>query len=565
MKIFEPISRFFDKKLVLLTMVCVATAFILFGNSLNGTYTLDDNDVLNNREILRSIKSFPKIFTSTWQPDEPWAGTYRPLTLLSFAINFIFLESTFGLHFVNVLLQALNVFLIYGVVSKFTSKRIACLSALLFMFLPIHVESVASIVGRKELLGLFFVLLSLWWFFDKKYFLSSSAFLLALLANDFSISLLPLTGFLLLIQSGSFARAFKTGFYYIMPLPVYFLLRYLALGRYAFGGGSIDPVMNPLMYVSLKERVFTAFSHLYLYIQKTFYPLTLSPDYSFNQVPIIKNILTSRQAMLGLLFFAGLLLLFVVSRKDFKIILALFMVPYLVMSNIFFATSGTLAERYWYLPSFGLSVLTAFGFDKILGYGQKLKPYAYALGVVILIGYSFLIIKQNRIWLNNRNLFVHAAEKSPNSVWARANLAAVYIEEEQFNEAREEVNAALAIYDKHPPTLNILGKLNWRDKKYQEAEEAFKQAIEFDKNGRNRRSLNRSLAFLNLDLGKNQQAFLYMEEAVKWPSPRSSQRIVKIDEVLYKTVKKYKERRVSSYTKEESAEVTSLIRGVRGF
>ena len=166
-------------------------SFILFGNSLKGSYTLDDYPVINDREVLESVRSFPEIFNSTWHPEQPRTGTYRPLTLASFALNnFIFSkDNTFAFHLINLLLHAFNAFLIFYVASQFTSKRAAYLSALLFMFMPIHSEPVSSIVGRKELLGLFFVLLSLLWFFKKKYPVSSLAFLLALLANEFSISL----------------------------------------------------------------------------------------------------------------------------------------------------------------------------------------------------------------------------------------------------------------------------------------------------------------------------------------------------------------------------------------
>lgn len=234
------------------------------------------------------------------------------------------------------------------------------------------------------------------------------------------------------------------------------------------------------------------------------------------------------------------------------------------MSNIFFITTGAFAERWWYFPSFGLAVLVAFGLDRINN-SKNFRPYLYGFGIIILAWYSFLTIKQNKIWLSNRNLFVYAAEASPNSVGARSNLAAVYLEEERFTEAREQVEYALSIYDKYPPALNILGKLNWKDTRYKDAEAAFKKALEFDKNGRNHRSLFRSLAFLSLDLGKNKEALMYMEEALKWPASRDSQKIVQIDEVLYEKIKKYSTRESGSYTKEEIEELGSLIKIVRGF
>ncbi len=565
MKIFRPANRFFDKKFIFLTLACLAAAFILFGNGLAGTFTLDDYEVIKDREVLSSLGNIPKIFTSPWHPEQ-WAGTYRPLTMVSLALNnFLFPGHLASFHLVNILLHAFNVVLIFYVVSRFASRRVAGLSALIFMFLPIHTEPVSSIVGRKELLGTFFALWTLLCFFDRRYWLSSLAFLLALLSNEFLISIPLMAVILWWQQTGQVIKSVKIGLTYLIPLPLYFFLRYLALGKYAWGGAAVSPVINPLFFVSLKERVFTSFSYFFLYLKKTFYPINLSPDHSFNQIPVVPNLFASPQALLGLLFILFLTYFFIFSKKEAKTAAVLFLLPYLVMSNLFFVAAGAFAERWWYFPSFGLSVLAALGLDKLAANYAKFKPYIYGLGVIVLVWYSWLTVRQNHIWLNNRNLFVQAADQSPRSAWARSNLAAVYWEEKEFVRAREESAAALEIYDKYPPALNILGKLNWRDKKYEEAEKAFKKALEFDENGRNHRSLYRSLAFLSFDLGYRQDAFQYMEQAVKWPSPRGSQKIIAIDEYLYKTLDKHKDRRANSYTVKEKEELSLLIRQVGGF
>ena len=557
----------FDRRFILLLVCSIVVSFILFSGSLTGKFTLDDHGVIEKRAELRELKNLPEIWISPWHLGGEWAGNYRPLTLASFVLNLQFSESTVGFHIVNMLLYALNIVLIFYVVRKFASERVAYLSAILFLFLPIHTEAVASIVGRVYLLGTLFSLLSLLYLFDKKYILSSLYFYLALFSGDFYISLLPVIGFLLILNTGKFWNSVKLGsLYYGAPLPAYFLCRYLALGKYAFGGyGFIDPIIGPLAFAPFKERVFTGFTHLFIYLRKTIYPIDLSPDYSFNQIPLVANIFSSPKAIIGMLFFAALILVVFRAEKRLKIATILFLIPYAVISNIFFITTGTMAERWWYFPSFGLVTLLAVGLDKLITKNKKWRIWIYGGLAVALMWFSSIIIRQNNVWLNDKNLFISAAARSPNSVWARTNVAEGYFLSGNVEKAREELGAALKISEKHPLALYVLGQLSWKDGKHKEAEEAFKGAIEYDAHGRNKRSLYRGLALINMDTGDNKQALLYMEEAVKWPPAGELETILKVDEFLLKTIKEYSNRNIQSYTKEDVQKIGGLIKVLRGF
>lgn len=557
----------FDRQFVLLLVVAIAVSFALFSGSLTGKFTLDDHSVIEKRAELRELKNLPEVWISPWHPAGQWAGNYRPLTLVSFALNLQFSESTIGFHIVNILLYALNAVFIFYVVRKFAPERAAYLSAVLFLFLPIHSEAVASIVGRVYLLGTLFALLSFLYFFEKKYLLSSLYFYLALFSGDFYVALLPILGLLLILDTGKFWESFKLGLlYYGAPLPAYFLSRYLALGKYAFGGyGFIDPIIGPLAFVSLKERVFTGLVHLFVYLRKTVYPVDLSPDYSFNQIPTVSNLLSSPKAIISLLFFAALILVVFRAEKRLKIAAILFLIPYAIISNIFFITTGTMAERWWYFPSFGLVALAAVVLDRIITKDKKRQAWIYGGLVIVLIWFSSITIRQNHVWLSDQNLFLSAAARSPNSAWARTNIAEGYFSSGNFDKAREELGVSLKISDKNPLALYVLGKLNWKDGKHKEAEEAFKRAIEYDVHGRNKRSLYRALSLLNMDTGNNRQALLYMEEAIKWPPAGEQETILKVDEFLLKTIKEYSNKNMRFYTKEDIQKIGGLIKIMRGF
>lgn len=554
------------KKPLVIFVIAVVISFFLFGNTINGKFVLDDHSVIEKRESLKSF-DIGKIFLEPWHPGAPWAGNYRPLSLISFSLNSLISDDPVGFHVINIVLYALNVALIFYLVRKIASEKVALVTAVLFLFLPIHVEPVASIVGRKELLGMFFGLLTIHYFLSQRFMLSSLTLLLSVLSNEASVALLPLIGVFLIIQKENFKTYLNRAIYYLPPVAIYFILRYLALGQYAFGGGSIDPVIGPLAYAPVSERIFTAFAHLFLYLKKTVYPIDLSPDYSFNQVPLVHNLFSSLQSMVGLVFLVGLVVFFFYAKRELKMAIALFLIPYFLISNIFLIATGTMAERWWLFPSFGLVFMISIGLVKFMEniQGRWLRMGSVFFGLGILVWYSFLITKQNEVWASDKSLFIYAAKASPQSVWARTNLASVYFEERKFELALQESKTALQIYDKYPATLNILGKVYWRSGRYTDSEDAFKKAAEFDNHGRNKRAIYRTLALLNLDQGKNSQAFFYMDEAVKWPAAREQKNILEVDNFLFEKMSVYKNRSPNSYTQSEKEGLTRLIKLLRGF
>ncbi|MBI2062807.1 MAG: tetratricopeptide repeat protein [Candidatus Yanofskybacteria bacterium] len=556
------------KEIVAVFLASIILSFFLFGNVISGKFVGDDNAVVNSRTDLRSLKNIPDFFTSSAYPGQASVGLYRPLTLFSYAFNFTFSEKPAGFHILNILIHALNVVLVFLITCKFTSKKIAYFSSLLFLFLPIHTEAVSSIVGRSELLSVFFILLALLLFLKNRHIWASLVFLFALLSKEFAVILLPLIGLLLLfeaVETKKLKKFIRIGLFYLPPPAIYFFLRYLVLGKYAFGGIIFDHVTAPLAFLSLKERIFSGFFSFFLYLRKSFYPVDLSPDYYFNQIPAVQNIFYSPQAIAGLILFLGFVAMIVFGHKNLKVAASILLVPFIFISNMFFLTSGSFAERWWYLPSFGLAVVVMIFIDWVIGKYKRLKPVFIIFSLFLTGWFSFVIIKQNRIWFSNESLFVYAAKVSSNSAFARSNLAAVYLGKKDFDKAKEEVEAALRIYNAHMPALNILGKLYWRDGRYEEAGAAFEKAIEADVRDSNSRGFYRTLAFLNLDLGNNREAFAYMKKAIEFPAAGGSEKIIKTDEILYQVLEDFKDRKVGSYTQEEGEELSSLIKIIRGF
>lgn len=555
------------KDLIIFFGVSLTLSLIIFGPSLTGKFTLDDHPVIESRLDLFSFKNFPALFFSPWHPAGEWAGNYRPLTLLSFALNGMLSEKTVGFHLVNVFLHALNAALVFQLAKRLSSRRAGWLAGLLFLFWPIHTEAVASIVGRVYLLGTFFSLLSLIYFFEKKYLISSFFFLAALLSGDYFISLALVLGLLLWWETRNFWRLIRRGAGYVIAVIIYFFCRYLTLGtRYVFGGeGYVDPIIGPLAYLGVKERILTALTHLYLYLRKTFFPIDLSPDYSFNQIPAVISFGAWKAWIgFGVLGLVTWLIFRRRSSRPVKIAAILFLTGYILMSNLAVVTTGTMAERWWYWPSLGLTILLAVFGDQLMA-KSRWRGGLVIGGGLLLAWYGWLAFQQSRFWVDDQHLFARASEKSPQSVWARTNLAEEYFARKDYERAKTEVQRAIAITDENPLTLYVLGKIYWQALDLDQAEQSFLRAVEFDKRGRNRRSLYRMLALLNLDSGQNKKAETYMQEAVQWPVARQKENIVEIDNYLVKLTKELAGRKPSRYRLEEKEKLVEMIKALRGF
>lgn len=558
------------RSLVVLILTSFVVAFGLFAHTIGGEFVGDDHTIVENREDLYNLKNIPSFFVAPAFPDKPSIRLYRPLTLSSYAFNFAFSKSSASFHVLNLTLHALSSILVFLIVSKFASRRAAWLTTIIFIFLPIHVESFVPVVGRSEILSAFFMLLSLLTFIERKYLFSSISFLFALFSKDFAVLLIPLFGALLMLDITENYRfhikqAFKIGLYYLPSLAIYFLLRYLALGKYAFGSYIFNPITAPLAFISFKERFFTGFYGLSVYFKRTFYPVGLTPDYSYNQMPAVGNLFSSPGAIIGLLLLIFLVILIFVGKREVKISSLIVLVPFIFISNMFFITSGSFAERWWYFPSFGLVALVAIGLDETFKKLLWLKKPFYILGALALIWYSYLAVSYSRIWVDDQTFYVNTARRASNNAWARSNLAAVYLNDREFDKAWQEAKAALAIHDKYPPTLNVIGQLYWSEDNFKEAETAFKKALEYDIANRNARGLYRMLAFLSFDYGRNADAISYMNKVIELSPSVTEERVVRVDKVLYEFIKGYEKRDPHQYSKKEKEDIVSLIRLVRGF
>lgn len=455
----------------------VVLTFILFGNGVKGDFVYDDTWVVSENPLLGKLNEIPKLFVSPYHLFQQQTGLYRPLTATSFSLNSVLSKKPEVFHITNIFLHAISSFLIFLFVFKrFKSKRLAYLSSVLFLFLPIHTEAVTFISGRADILAFLFSVTALIFILERKYWLSAASFLLALLAKESAIGLIPVI-FLMLFESKSkFIPAMKETVKFILSGVLYLILRWSALKSH-FLGNDASPIYNPLKFTDPLSRFYTALKVMLLYIWKTFIPFHLSADYSYNQITLIKNFF-DQNVLTGILFLS-LLAIFIFSKWTRGSPLGFgslfFVSTFFITSNFIFPIGTIMAERTFYMPSLGLVIIAVYGLSALMDW--RFKKFWLILFSSALIFYGFLVIGRNAVWLNEEKLFTDMALKSPMSVHAKTNLGLYYIRTDQWDKGKPLLEEAYKIGENHLPLLDSLAIVAEHEHRYKTAEQFYIRAL----------------------------------------------------------------------------------------
>lgn len=432
-------------------LILVLLAVILYANTFGHQYAVDDYVVIVENEYTK--KGFAGIvdhftqdsFTGYFgkRADQLLTGgRYRPLSLVSFAIEWQFFGRNPSLsHVVNVLCYGLLIFLIWNFLRKQIFARpdqqeFAFWATFLFALHPIHTEVVANIKGRDELLSLIFLMLSTHWCMD--YYKSNgrnilllfgalASYFLALLAkeNGFTwIAILPLTLFVFTkLPKGKIAAA--TGLY-IGVLALYFIVRTKLTGSMFSGQESTDILNSPYINATFIQKYATIVWVLGKYFVLLVFPHPLAWDYSFNHIPY--KDLSDPFVWLALVALTGILgygLYRLPKRDPVAYGILFYYLSLFLASNILVNIGAFMADRFLFQPSLGFVIVvgtllyrlsrSAVGSSVQKGIGGGLIGYALIFG-------SIKTVSRNGDWKSNETLYPHDVQVVPNS--AKAVLAA---------------------------------------------------------------------------------------------------------------------------------------------
>lgn len=475
---------------------CFLIVFSIYGQSMWGDFVFDDRNILEHKEMLTDFGSIEKVMMSPFWDIE--SGLYRPITLISYFINFILGSEPINFHFINMILYGLTGFLIYLFVARLSkSEKLGWVIAILFLVMPLHTEVVANITGRSELLALFFSLLALLELTIEKinFWRLGLWVFLAIGSKESAIAVVPLILLLLANRENRlgiemFKKHFLTISSVILGAGFYFFLRFFSLSPLHYLKVNTTLIENPLMFADTYSRILTAFKIFWLYIQKLFWPFDLCSDYSYNQIDLVPNIL-NLESIFGLIIFSVAIVLAIVWWRKKPIItlaLSIIIFSFLPISNIFFPTGTIMGERLFYFPSLGFSLLVSYLgwlFYKFIKARIIIKDktlYLLALSIIslIFVFYGIHSFVRQKVWLNEKSLFLSAVKCAPESVLSRSNAGAIYYLAGDLDNAKRELEYAKSIKPIYSKGLNNLGLVYWKLGKLDKAEQMYLEAIKQD-------------------------------------------------------------------------------------
>ncbi len=426
----------------------IAFTFIIYGNSINHDYALDDDIVTRlNSYVQKGFGGIPDIFShgmlKGFNNINDRLSPYRPLSLMSLAIEKQFFgNNPVAHHFFNVLFFAVCVVILFLLLRRlFPQAHILFpfVMTLLFAAHPIHTEVVANIKSRDELLGFLFVILSLWFLMkqiaegqDAKFPLAALVcFFLSLLSKESTLTFVAVIPLLLYFFTKiSRGQLVRMSLFYAGAAVLYLLLRFAVQDNVPSTDEQMDIINNTLAAApDLSHRYSTAVEIMGKYILLLIAPVTLSSDYSFAQIPVVGW--TDWQAWSSLLTILLLIVtaLLLFRKKDpLSFCILYFFITMAMVSNIFMMIGATLAERFLFTPSLAICVGAPVLLVRILRNDEKNISFNSAkafLGVtaVILILFSVKTIARNTEWKNNFMLFTAGIKNAPNSASAHSSYA----------------------------------------------------------------------------------------------------------------------------------------------
>lgn len=453
--------------------------FVSFDDTL---YVTDNNRV---REGL-SVGNAAWAFTATA------ASNYHPLTWLSHLAD----VQLFGLnagrhHQVSLLFHLLNTLLLLLVLQRLTGAfwRSFWVAAL-FGLHPLHVESVAWVSERKDVLSAFFWLLTMWsygWYAErpgKARYLSVFLFLgLGLLAKPMLVTL-PFV--LLLLDYWPLGRLRKgqteeQGFF--APRPITFLL----LEKVPLLGLSLASSVATYLVqqqsaamVSLETfpfpfRLANGVVAYAAYMGKTIWPTRLAAFYPHPATDI------NWPAVGGALFLLAFISWFAVRRRR--------QIPFLLVGWLWF--TGTLvpvlglvqvgtqamADRYTYIPLIGLFIVASWGWGRVMEMWPSGRRFLTAASIVVILVLLPVTRKQVNTWRDSETLFAHALTVTEDNYLAHNSVGVELESQDRLREAAWHYREALRIKPDYVVAHSNLGVVLARQGSLQEAISHFSEAL----------------------------------------------------------------------------------------
>jgi protein O-mannosyl-transferase len=489
-----PKNTFFNVRLeLLICLFFVISILCIYWQMRNFSFVnYDDNQYVSGNYHVQAGLTLESI---RWSFTATRASNWHPLTWLSHMLDCqIYGMNPGHHHMTSVLFHILNSLLLFFIFKGISgSLWKSAFVAALFALHPLHVESVAWVAERKDVLSTFFWMLTLWCYAGyvkslrlDKYLLLILFYILGLMAKPMLVTL-PFVLFLLdywplkrfqLKSSNNKNPAIQRPFSFALireKIPLFLLSAASSIFTYLVqkSGGSV----NSLAAIPFHVRLANALVSYVSYIGKMIWPHNLAVLY-----PYQKSITLWKIAGAGLLLVIISVFVFRMLRsKPYLTVGWLWYLGTLVpVIGIVQVGSQALADRYTYVPLIGIFIMITWGIDDLVLKWRFRKIGFSVLSVVIFAIFMVMSWLQVGYWSNSTTLFEHALDVTADNSVAHVNLGEVLAEQGNNDAAVKHYYAALKIRPDLVAAHLNLGISLRKDGKLDEAIRHFSKAVRLE-------------------------------------------------------------------------------------
>ncbi len=427
-------------------VILLITAFAYSATVSNGFTNWDDNHMVTENGMIRSLSlaNLEHILSSMHY------GHYHPLVVISYALEFHFFRlEPWIYHLTNVVFHILNTLLVFWFVRALRGgMAVPLFAALLFGVHPIHVESVAWVTERKDILYSFFYLLTLIAYVyyvrsnQKRFYVYAAvSFLCSLLSKAMAVTL-PVA---ILLVDFLLNRRF-TKDVWIEKLPLFAL-------SFLFGIIMVYatyPVKSAVVGASFGfDNILVAFHGLIFYPWKFLVPFNLSSLYPYPGrlgEPVPFEFTIAPLVVLVALLLVGISL----KRTRMVFFCAAFYIvtvaPVIQLTRI----GGVIAaDRFVYIPVLGLILVTVEGIAWLLrnkhAENRLLMKSAIGVACMVVLFLSLLTRERTGVWKDSLSLWNDVLRQYTGLAVGYNNRGLAFADQRKFKEAIDDYNAGLAL------------------------------------------------------------------------------------------------------------------------
>jgi len=419
------------------------------------------------------------------------AGNWHPLTWLSLLLDVsLFGPGAAGFHFTNLLLHTVSTLLLFALLLQSTGAKWRCAAvAALFAWHPVHVESVAWVSERKDVLSTTFGFLALWLYIihlqsrqeskirpgrgRRWYGLSLVAFALGLLAKPM---LVTWPAVLLLLDYWPLGR-FKPGRLKLVILEkIPFAILALAVCVVTIIVQAHTGAVAAAVQLPLGMRAGNVLLSYVRYLGKLFWPADLAVFYPYaGYWPL-------PQVLLAAALLAGLTALCWAGRRRYPWLLFGWLwylgtlVPVIGLVQV---GDQAMADRYTYIPSVGILIILVWAAWELARSVRLPVPVLVGAITTALLGCLALTRQQIRYWQNSETLYRHALAVTRDNFLAHINLGGYFLVLGHAEDAAQEFRATLRLHPDFADAHYNLGLALLQQGQTNAAVQQFQSAIHF--------------------------------------------------------------------------------------